>query len=554
MSRLLTSPRRRIRKAYWVSFQVVVSYLGLYLRGKLLGRAYYESRIKALHLRNAERVKQAVLELQGLFIKVGQLLSILSNFLPEEFQEPLEGLQDQVPARPIAEVRERIEKELGQTPEQLFSRFDEVPLASASIGQAHRAQLPNGEEVVIKVQHRNIEAVAAVDLQIIDRLQRIVAWWFGLKGIDYLYSQIRQMIEEELDFVREGQAMQVIGQQLEGIPKLVVPTLYQELSTGRVLTSKWCPGVKITNLQQLADWGVDRTDLAKRLVEAYCQMVFRDGYYHADPHPGNILVQEDGTLVLLDFGAVATLGPQMREGLSLLIESAVKNDVQAMIDACRSMGFIAPGHEAQRMAEQMIDALRTFLQQEVKLENLNFKDIEVDPFNNSLFDLVRNVGIGSITSTVQIPKEWVLLNRMATLLLGICNTLDDRFNPLQIVRPYVQEFVLGDKGDIVTFVTKLIRETAGTVITLPGEMQEVLRQARRGRIAVETPDTLLAARLIYFGLQQVLFAFLLVVAIGGFFYFESTGAETYRQWAIGSCVIVLLLLLRSLQSGRRARR
>ncbi|MEO0875277.1 MAG: AarF/UbiB family protein, partial [Bacteroidota bacterium] len=153
---LLHSPSKRIRKAYSVFARVAFSYLWLYLRKRLFGQAYFEKRITSLHIRSAERVKKAILELQGLFIKVGQLLSILTNFLPEEFQAPLDSLQDQVPARPYEQVRQRIVAELGKEPEDLFADFSREPLAAASIGQAHRARLEDGTEVVVKVQHLNI--------------------------------------------------------------------------------------------------------------------------------------------------------------------------------------------------------------------------------------------------------------------------------------------------------------------------------------------------------------------------------------------------------------
>ena len=186
----------------------------------------------------------------------------------------------------------------------------------------------------------------------------------------------------------------------------------------------------------------------------------------------------------------------MREGLSELVEAAVKNDVSSMVEASRKMGFLAPGREAELLAEQMIDALRTFLQQEIKLEGLNFKNIEVDPFNNSLFELIQNIGISGVTSTVQVPKEFVLLNRMATLLLGINMTLAPQLNPLEVVRPYVQKFVLGDRGDLVTFVTRLLRDTATDALQLPGELQRVLRQARRGQLDVASVDTRQGSRLV----------------------------------------------------------
>ena len=288
----------RIRKAYGTAFMVLCSYLWLFLKTKLFGKKYYENRIFDLHVRNANRVKKTILHLQGLFIKVGQLLSILTNFLPKAFHEPLEALQNQIPARPLSEIQARLQAELGDSPENLFATFDKTPLASASIGQVHRATLKTGEQVVVKVQHQNIEDIANIDLTIMQRLVKLSAYFFDIKGMEHAYTQVRKMVEEELDFKQEAQSMQSIAKNLKEEPKLHIPTLYPDFSTQRVLVSEYCEGTKISDVQQLETWGIDTTDLANRLVHAYCQMVFEDGFYHADPHPGNILVQQDGTCLL----------------------------------------------------------------------------------------------------------------------------------------------------------------------------------------------------------------------------------------------------------------
>ncbi|MEO0724429.1 MAG: AarF/UbiB family protein [Bacteroidota bacterium] len=548
---LLHSPSKRIRKSYSVFIRVAISYLWLYLGRRLFGQAYYDKRITSLHLKNAERVKKAIVELQGLFIKVGQLLSILTNFLPEEFQAPLDSLQDQVPARPYEQVRQRIVAELGKEPEDLFADFSKEPLAAASIGQAHRARLEDGSEVVVKVQHLNIEAIAEVDLRIIQRIQSIVSWWFQIKGVDHVYTQVRQMIEEELDFEQEAEYMQLIRANLADQEGMAIPAVYLPYSSKRVLTTTWKLGVKINNVAQLQEWGVDQEEITRRLLTVYSKMVFKDGLYHADPHPGNILVQEDGTIVLLDFGAVARLKPMMREGLSELVEAAVKNDVSSMVEASRKMGFLAPGREAELLAEQMIDALRTFLQQEIKLEGLNFKNIEVDPFNNSLFELIQNIGISGVTSTVQVPKEFVLLNRMATLLLGINMTLAPQLNPLEVVRPYVQKFVLGDRGDLVTFVTRLLRDTATDALQLPGELQRVLRQARRGQLDVASVDTRQGSRLVYLGLRQLSYT-VLMIATGAFAYlFRQAGEDQLMNAFAILTAFMGFLLWRSTRMGNK---
>ncbi len=320
-SHIYSGPRR-VRKAYWTAAVVMFSYFWLNLKSKFFGQAWYDRRITALHLRNAERVKSAILQLNGLFIKIGQLLSILSNFLPEEFQKPLAELQDKIPPRPFDQVRERIERELGQSPETLFARFNETPLAAASIGQAHRAQLQDGTEVVVKVQHADIEEIARIDLEIMRRLTVFISFFFHIKGMGYMYTQVRKMIEEELDFASEARYMTQIAANLSANERIFVPEVHPAFSTTRVLTTTFYEGVKISELSQLDTWKIERRDLAVRLLRVYCKMLLQDGLYHADPHPGNILVQQDGSIVLLDFGATGQLSPAMREGIPQLIEAA----------------------------------------------------------------------------------------------------------------------------------------------------------------------------------------------------------------------------------------
>ncbi|MFN0016420.1 MAG: ABC1 kinase family protein [Saprospiraceae bacterium] len=545
------SGARRARKAHWTALRVMASYGLLMLGRKFFGNRFYEKRILGLHLKNAQRVKTAILELNGLFIKVGQMLSILGNFLPEAFQKPLEELQDRIPPRPLEQVRARILQEFGKPPEAIFARFDETPLAAASIGQAHRARLPDGKEVVVKVQHADIEQIARVDLEVIRRITRILSWFYEIKGMDYLYTQVRNMIEEELDFTREAAAMQQIAANLRGQDGLFVPEVHPAFSTARVLTTTWHEGVKISNLEQVDAWQVNRRDLGERLLRAYCQMVFVDGFYHADPHPGNILVKPDGTLVLLDFGATGRLSTAMREGIPALIEAAVKNDTDGMINACRRMGFLADGREAEVMAEKMIGAMRNFLQNEVQFEGLNFKDIQVKPFDNSLFRLIQEVGIGGITGAVQVPKEYVLLNRMLTLLLGLCNALDPKLNPLDVVRPFAQNFVLGKRGDLITFVRELIQNTLTNTLALPDELRQTLQRARRGQLEMLNPDVRDSARLLYLAVQQVLFALLAAGSFIAGWWFSRNGAAITGWYVYAPAGLFGFLFVRAWRKGGR---
>ena len=541
----------RLRKAYGVAIVVMFSYLWLSLLKRFFGKAWHEKRLLDLHVRNAERVKTAILELKGLFIKLGQLLSILGNFLPEAFQKPLEALQDQIPARPFPEVRDRIMSELGQAPEQLFARFDEMPIAAASIGQAHRAQLHDGTEVVVKVQHRNIEHIAKVDLEIIRRLTAIISWIHNIKGMDYLYTQIKKMIEEELDFTQEAISMQIIAKNLESEPNWVIPAIHPAYSTTRVMTTTWHEGVKISNLAQIDAWGINRRELAARVVQLYCRMVFKDGVYHADPHPGNILVKPDSSLVLLDFGAVAEISEALREGIPQLIEAAIKNDTPSMIQACRSMGFLAEGRDAEKMAEKMIGAMRNFLQNEVQFEGLNLKEIKINPLNNSLTKLLSDIGLSGISGTVQVPKDYVLFNRTATLLLGLCSSLDPTFNPLDVIRPYAKDFVMGKQESIVTYVRKLLQRSASTLIGLPEELSRVLQQVQKGDVEFRSSDIRDSSKLIYTAFNQVTFLILCITAAVFGWFFRQEGAFQTAQVAFGAAGLFLYLMFRAMRAGKR---
>ena len=541
----------RLRKAYWTTAVVMFSYTRLLFLKKIFGQSWYNKRILPLHIQNAERVRDAILQLNGLFIKLGQILSILSNFLPEAFQKPLESLQDQIPPRPFSSVKARILRELGKPIEELFEQFDENALAAASIGQAHRARLFDGTEVVVKVQHADIEMVAQVDLEIIQRLTRLAAWFYDVKGIDYLYTQVRKMIEEELDFTREANSMEQIRVNITEEVGITIPVVHRAYSTQKVMTTTWHDGVKISNIAQLDAWGVNRRELANCLLRAYSRMLFKDGLYHADPHPGNILVQQDGLVVLLDFGAVSTLSTALREGIPQLIEAAVRNDTAAMIAALKSMGFLAQNKDAEKMAEKMLNALRNFLQNEVKFEGLNFRDIQVDPFNNSLFSLIQEIGFNGVAGTVQVPKDYVLLSRMITLLLGLCNTLDPTLNPLDVIRPYAQKYMIGEKEGLFSFVSVLLRRTVATTLGLPDEIHQVLQKAKKGELEISNPDVKYGARLLYLVGQQLIFTLLLIAAAIASFLFNKEEKIEYARIGYWISGFFLFMLFRAMRKGRK---
>lgn len=499
--------RYRFLRAYWTTFQVIFSYLALGLGHRIFGDAWYNERLVETHRTNAVRVEQTIVKLQGLFIKVGQLLSIMANFLPEQFRAGLEGLQDQVPPRPFADIEQRILLDLGKPVDDLFRRFERTPLASASLGQVHEAYLMNGTRVAVKVQHRDIDEITRLDLKTIRRIMRLVQIFLPVRGLDSYYLQIKQMVAEELDFQREARNMERIAENFKGDAGVVFPEVVTEFSTRQVLTTTFVEGVKVGDTHAIDAAGIDRQELARKVVRTYCQMMFVDGIYHADPHPGNMLARADGSLVLLDFGAVAELSQSMREGIPEFLEGIIRRDTARLIKAVKKMGFLAIGDDGE-VSEKVIEYFHRRFQEEVRLESFNLKDIKIDPLRGleNLLDLRRmNIGLRELSGTFHVPRDWVLLERTLLLLAGVCTTLDPELRPMSVVAPYLQEFVLGER-DWTKITIEAARDIALQALTLPEDMRKYLTRAVRGEIEVKVKGLPDGARLVYAAVRQAIYA------------------------------------------------
>jgi predicted unusual protein kinase regulating ubiquinone biosynthesis (AarF/ABC1/UbiB family) len=498
--------RWRFVRAYTTTFQVIFSYLSLFWAAKLFGRGYREQNIKAVHKANAKRVYATILELQGLFIKVGQLLSIMANFLPEEFRVELEGLQDQVPPRPYSEIAPRIEEELGARVDEIFDDFHREPIASASLGQVHEARTKEGHRVAVKVQHQDIDEIVRLDLKTIRRIITIVQWFVPVQGLDGYYHQIKELLAQELDFKGEADNIEKIATNFEKDPRVHFPVPVRELSTSRVLTTTFVEGKKLTDLAGLDAMGIDKKELASRLVRVYCQMIFVDGVYHADPHPGNILVNSSGDFVLLDFGAVAELSQPMREGIPEFLEGVIRRDTDRLIKALRKMGFLSRTSD-EAVSEKIIEYFHQKFQEEVKLESFNLKDIKIDPqrgFENLLDLRKMNVGLKELSDAFHIPRDWVLLERTILLVYGCCSMLDPELNPMGIIQPYLQDFVLGNR-DWQKVAMETVRDMALRAVTLPEDLRKYLQRATRGEMEVRVKGVQEGARTLYVVGRQIIY-------------------------------------------------
>lgn len=501
-------PARTLRffKAYWVTFLVIGSYLWVRFLARFRSPEAIARRLGRVHVRNARRIERTIIQLQGLFIKVGQLISIMTNFLPDAFRDQLEGLQDQVPPRPYRDIEARIREEFdGRGPGELFASFNRRPVASASIGQVHIAYLDSGEKVAVKVQYPDIEGTVKSDLRTLRRIFGIISYFVPYQGLDEVYREIRAMIVEELDFRSEAENSARIAANFEDRREVSFPRPIPELSTGRVLTAHFEEGCKVSDLGKLEKAGIDRELLARQVIELYCQQIFTDGLYHADPHPGNILVRRcdhspSGTcVVFLDFGAVAEISPQMRQGIVELIQGGVTGDTQRIVVAMKQMGFIARGAD-DRVFDRVVEYFHDRFQEEISLDSFNLKDIKFDPEKSlaNLADLRRmDISLRELTANFHVPKEWILLERTLLLLVGLCTALAPKLNPMTVIRPYLERFVLGAEGDWSTLVVDTTKDLMLSVAALPGDMRKFMRVAQNGELSVRFRNLERSSQLIY---------------------------------------------------------
>ncbi|MGD8583849.1 MAG: AarF/UbiB family protein [Chloroflexota bacterium] len=553
--------RRRYRRILWF-FGGVIAHLvwwDLFV-GRVFKRRIRGSR-PARFRRMSRRFRGVAVDMGGVMIKLGQFLSARVDVLPPEVTEELAGLQDEVPPVPWPEISSVLADELGDISAH-FSHFEPTPLAAASLGQAHCAHLApevdGGDQpdpVVVKVQRPGIENIVSTDLSAL----RVVARWAMRYGpirrradVPALMEEFATTMWEELDYISEADNAERFAEIFADRPRVRIPAVYRQHSTRRVLVLEDVSGIKITDVDALAEAGVDQKQVALNLLDAYFYQIFTIGFFHADPHPGNLFVRPmprgvawwdgDGRpfeLAFVDFGMVGSIQELTGDNLRTLLVSITQRDARGLTEAYDRLGFLLPGSDLERIAEA----------QQAVLDHLwgrNLLELS-QPDPEEIQELSREFRDVLFEFPFQVPQDFIFLGRALGILSGLASQLNPEINPWQLVEQYGQEIIRSRQA--IDFSLATIAEWLRIIYSVPGRFNRVLTEAERGRLRVHSvPDHSLMRRLdrIERKINQPnwgMFSAALIVS-GTFFYVNDELVLAWFCWGMGLLFFLLALIRR----------
>ncbi|MFA1612365.1 ABC1 kinase family protein [Halobellus rubicundus] len=485
-------------RAYWRFLVVVRQFFPLivaYTRDRrkyvLFGgsrRVDPETRIE-----RAEVLLDSLLTLGPTFIKLGQLLSTRPDILPAEYIDVLSSLQDDVPPAPWEESRRVIEAELGDV-DDAFDDFDRDPISGASLGQVYTAT-HEGDPVAVKIRRPGIEDLVEADLRVIRWSLPLVRRFIGQGrafSLENLADEFAKTIRQEMDYSREKRILEEIRGNFADAPEILIPKPIEERSGPRVLTMEYLPGTKINDVETLDRKGIDRTELATTLQRVYLQMIVDDGVFHADPHPGNLAVTDDGKIIFYDFGMSGTVEPFIQEKIIDFYVAVANQDIDAILDTLIEMGTLSPEADRQVMGEVM----------ELAIADARGEDIE----QYRVQQIIEQVESTIYEFPLRLPRNLALVLRVATVVEGVCVTLDPDFDFISVATDYLQDegYYEQTARELIQQGGEQVRDTSRALFEVPPKLNRTLDRVENENLTVnvrleDENDVLskLARRIVY---------------------------------------------------------
>ncbi len=475
----------------FIFWEIILSRIGL----RRLSRRTRSNRYR----RVASQFRNLAIRMGGVMIKVGQFLSARLDVLPPEIIQELSGLQDEVPAERFEDIRREAEKSLGEPIDKKFELFEETPLAAASLGQVHRARLcvedAKGDfcDVVVKIQRPHIAELIEVDLTALRQVGRWLERYPPIArrvDVSALVGEFSTTIREEVDYIAEGKNAGIFAENFKDAPRVHVPRVVWSHTTQRVLTLEDVFAIKITDYNAITAAGIDRSEVANELLDIYLKQIFSDGYFHADPHPGNLFVTpssgipENGKpawqLTFVDFGMVGRVPENLRLGLKEMLVSVGTRDAARLVRAYQTLNILLPGADLkliERAESQLFDIFWGKSMSELRgishAEMFRF----ADQFRELMYDL-----------PFQLPQNLLMLVRTVAILSGMCTGLDPNFNLWTQLAPYATKLISAENGSNWKVWLDELGNVVKELIALPSLSSRVLSRMERGDLTVQAPE------------------------------------------------------------------
>jgi predicted unusual protein kinase regulating ubiquinone biosynthesis (AarF/ABC1/UbiB family) len=465
-------------RAYWRFFVVVYQFFPLLVawtrdRRRFLLFGGTRSVDTETRVHRAEVLLDSLLTLGPTFIKLGQLLSTRPDILPPEYVDVLSSLQDEVPPAEWPGVQEVLEDELGPV-EEVYDDFDTEAISGASLGQVYLATY-EGEQVAVKVRRPGIESLVEADLRVLRWSMPLVQRFIGQGrafSLENLTDEFAQTIRQEMDYSREGQMLREIQQNFADDEAIRIPDTIESASGPRVLTMEYCPGVKINDVETLDEMGFDRTELATKLQRIYLQMIVEDGVFHADPHPGNLAVDDDGSIIFYDFGMSGRVDPFIQDKIVEFYIAVANQDIDGILDTLIEMGTLSPEADRQVMGDVM----------ELAIADARGEDIEQYRVNQ----IIEQVENTIYEFPLRLPRNLALVLRVATVVEGVCVTLDSEFDFISVATDYLTEEGYREESikQFLEGAGDQVQRSARSLVTVPPKLERVLDSVERENLTV----------------------------------------------------------------------
>lgn len=416
--------------------------------------------------RRAEWLVGTLLDLGPTFIKIGQALSTRADLLPQEYVKALATLQDQVPEFSSTEAIAVIESELGDSIYALYRDFDEFPIAAASLGQVHKARLHTGEDVIVKVQRPGLEKLFHLDFEVLRELvefsERYLPWTRKYQ-LQEIYKEFVGFLSQEIDYIQEGKNADRFRENFRDHPNIIVPGIYWRHSTKKILTMEYLPGIKVNDLPTLEACGIDVKQLNVLGISCYLKQLLEDGFFQADPHPGNMAVDRDGSLIFYDFGMMAEMKSMAKENMIRTFFAVLRKDTDEVLNSLIAMGLVVPVQDMRPVRR-----LVAFL-----LENFTEKPLDI----KALRELKSELYAMFQQQPFRLPAQMTFILKALTTLDGIARTLDPQYNPVACAKPFVQRVTASKgKGKLLGELTRQARDFVKYKLSQPKPSEVIIRR------------------------------------------------------------------------------